>query len=157
MFSCLFHRFLTVLQIIRPSFFIKKNKGTFKSHSLTCFNLSLSLSLSHCFSLSFSHTQTYKHKHLHICIVCLLSVLFVFICETCLTTQGSLMIPVRSGAIWLLKLVMLFSVRPRWDKFWLTHVYENHYWYCILFVCIFVVVFVEVWCSSHVLWIALVW
>lgn len=84
MFSCLFHRFLTVLQIIRPSFFTKKSKGTFKSHSLTCFNLSVTLtfslflSLSHCFSLSFSHTQTY----LHICIVCLLAVLFVFICET---------------------------------------------------------------------------
>ncbi len=74
MFSCLFHRFLTVLQIIRPSFFTKKNKGTFKSHSLTCFNLSLSLSLSHCFSLSLtvslSHSHTHKHTDTHTHLHC---------------------------------------------------------------------------------------
>lgn len=74
MFSCLFHRFLTVLQIIRPSFFTKKNKGTFKSHSLTCFNLSLSLSLSHCFSLSLtvslSHSHTHKHTNTHTHLHC---------------------------------------------------------------------------------------
>ncbi len=86
MFSCLFHRFLTVLQIIRPFFLQRKTKALLRatlllvsislchSHSLT-----VSLSLSHCFSLSFSHTQTYKHTHTPsylycesiVCIVCI--------------------------------------------------------------------------------------
>jgi hypothetical protein len=59
MFSCLFHRFLTVLPIIIPSFFTKKNKGTFKSHSL------VSISLCHSLTVSLSHSHTHKHKHTH--------------------------------------------------------------------------------------------
>ncbi len=81
MFSCLFHRFLTVLtvlQIIRPSFFTNKNKGTFKSHSLTCFNLSLSLSLSHCFSLSLTVSLSHSHTHKHTNTNTFISVLCVY-------------------------------------------------------------------------------
>lgn len=131
MFSCLFHRFRTVLQILRPSFLPRKTKALLRA---TLSLVSLSICHSHLLFLSFILIHT--NPHIFISVLCVLSVLFVFICKTCLTTQGSLMIPVRSGAIWLLKLVLLFSVRPRWDKFW--SAYSHVYWYCILFFCMFV-------------------